>query len=180
MIQNNHKLCFHKYPAKKKSVNVISRWSHCQWSDEGCKWDDRQNNNWLVLIFNLCNKFNTNRKCWNCFIPSSRMKLSARKVCHLYRGTLISWSSVPTSCATLTPVVVLSSVTRTMSSRQETGVLRNFCFSKPKHQSGPNFVWPATIKFSSMDCPPDEVVQHVPVLVLTGTFVAVQLQCLFT
>ena len=92
----------------------------------------------------------TNRKCWYCLMPFSGRKPSARNVCQLYSDTFAVCSSVPTSWARFTPVVVLLLVSWTMSSRHETDVLLYFCFNRPKHQSGANLVWPTTMKFRLM------------------------------
>ena len=60
-----------------------------------------------------------------------------------YVGTKTSPSCVPTSCGTFT--LADWSTTLAMSSRQLTRVRRKRCLTKPKYQSGENFVWP-TIK----------------------------------
>ena len=56
--------------------------------------------------------------------------------------TMMVPSSIPISWAWL--VWADWSTTRTRSSRHPTSVFLNFCFSRPKHQSGANFVWPTS------------------------------------
>ena len=60
--------------------------------------------------------------------------------------------------------------------------MRNFCFSRPKHQSGANLVWPVMRKFKEMDLScdnsPHEVGQDIPVLVLATAFITVQVDLL--
>ena len=60
-------------------------------------------------------------------------------------GTTTLPSSCPTSCEVFTPVTLDCLHTSSMSSRLDTYVSRNFFFKSPKHQSGANFVCPASI-----------------------------------
>ena len=83
-------------------------------------------------------------------MPFNGLQTGSRKECQSRNGTTELPSSVPTSCARLM-FFVLDSTTPHKSVKQLTSHLRNRCFSRPKHQSGANFVCPGGMKFKVTD-----------------------------
>ena len=81
---------------------------------------------------------------FKCQILKNSLKCPAQSYCCI----IVVPSSLPTSWPTL--VVADWLTTRSRSSWHPTSVLRNFCFTRPKHQSGAKFVWPTTRNEISM------------------------------
>ena len=93
------------------------------------------------------------RKWWYCSKVVVRRDATAS-----HTLTIDSPRSLPTNWAWFT--IALPFTTASMSARLDTAVRRKACFSKPKHQSGANFVWPVTRKCSEIDlCWPVKILQ---------------------
>jgi len=102
---------------------------------------------------NMQEQMTTYLKWWYFFMPGNGLKNWFRWDCQSPTGTNVVPSESPTSWAVL--AAALPFTTDAISCSDDTAWRRNACLTRPKHQSGANFVCPAIKKLIVTDlCKP--------------------------